>query len=424
MLISELVEMLQIAFEYLKTFFQYLFLVIFFYYLTISAYAWRKKKEKPYISYKPKNKFAIVISAYNEEKVISHAVESLKKLKYPNELYDIYVVADNCTDKTAIIAEKAGAKVYERLDSEKRGKGYTLEWIFKKICSEDMDYDAVSVFDADNLVASNFLQVMNKHLCMGHDVVQGYLDSKNPSDTWISSNNSIAFWIGNRFIQLPRYYLGLSCYLGGTGFVISTKILKEFGWDATCLTEDLEFSIKLVLKGKKVYWAHDAVIYDEKPLSLKQSWKQRRRWMQGHFDCVQRFFLKLMVKAIKDKDRVALDAAVYLTQPLVISVNGLAIIAGFLIILFKILSLTVTFEFILMAIGIMFLLYLTVFFILIEGKVTKNIIKYIIAMPIYNLTWIPIIVLGIKDRNNKEWVHTIHTRAIEIDEIEKLEKVG
>ena len=98
----------------------------------------------------------------------------------------------------------------------------------------------------------------------------------------------------------------------------------------------MEFSLKLILRGKKVYWAHDAVIYDEKPLKLAQSWRQRKRWMQGHFDCTKRFFKDLVVKAYKEKNFAALDGAIYLTQPFIVVANGLIIISGFVYILFRI----------------------------------------------------------------------------------------
>lgn len=102
-------------------------------------------------------------------------------------------------------------------------------------------------------------------------------------------------------IQLARNNIGLSNQLGGTGFAISTETLKELGWGATCLTEDLEFSVKLVLSGEKVGWAHDAIIYDEKPLTLKASWKQRKRWMQGFADVSTRYGMKLLKKHGKIK---------------------------------------------------------------------------------------------------------------------------
>lgn len=108
----------------------------------------------------------------------------------------------------------------------------------------------------------------------------GYLDSKNPNDTWISGVFSISFWVVNHVWHLAKY-IGLSSCLGSTGMCISTDILRRHGWGATCLTEDMEFTMKALLK---VYLllGHDAIVYDEKPLTFMQSWNQRKRWAQGH----------------------------------------------------------------------------------------------------------------------------------------------
>ena len=225
--------------------------VIFIYFFLVSAFGWLKRKEEPLSDFPVKNKFAILIAAHNEEKVIASAIRSLKEIDYPKDMYDIYVIADNCDAATAEVARDAGAQVHERFDSVKRGKGHSLEWMFDKLLAMDIEYDAVCILDADNLVSKNFFLEMNKRLCQGDKVVQGYLDSKNPNDSWVSANYSIAYWISNRIFQLPRYYLGLNCALGGTGFVMSVDVLKEIGWGATCLTEDLEFSLKLVQKNMK-----------------------------------------------------------------------------------------------------------------------------------------------------------------------------
>ena len=55
-----------------------------------------------------KNKYAVLISARNEEKVIANLIETIKKQDYPQKLIKIFVVADNCTDNTAQIAKDAG----------------------------------------------------------------------------------------------------------------------------------------------------------------------------------------------------------------------------------------------------------------------------------------------------------------------------
>lgn len=399
------------------------------YYLLISFFGIYKKKKNTGI--KPKKSFALIVAAHNEEAVIQDMVVSLKRLNYPNELYDIFVIADNCTDRTAKKARQKGAIVYERFIPEKRGKGYALDWMFSILFKAKKKYDAVAIFDADNLVQKDFLLEMNNKLCSGYKVVQGYLDSKNPKDTWITGSYSIAFWTSNRMFQNSRNNIGVSNQLGGTGFCIETEILKELGWGATCLTEDLEFTCKLVLNGYKVGWAHDAIIYDEKPLTMKQSWRQRRRWMQGFADVSGRYFFKLLWKSIKEFNFTALDCALYSIQPIVIIVLGFSmLITGghYVYNAFNSISninnavlVTPNWNMI-KVLGILLSIFqflYTPFILFLEKKLDLKIFWYYILYPIYSITWLPISIEGILNKNKKEWNHTVHTRSISVSDIEK-----
>jgi len=406
----------------------YVVYIITIYYLCISFFGiWRKKED---VEVEPKKSFALIIAAHNEEVVIEGIVESLKRLNYPKYLYDIFVIADNCTDKTALKARKKGAIVYERKNRKKRGKGYALEWMFDRIFSMDKKYDAVAIFDADNLAHKNFLREMNKKLCEGYKVVQGYLDSKNPEDTWITGSYSIAFWTSNRMFQLSRSNVGLSSQLGGTGFCIDTEILEQLGWGATCLTEDLEFTCKLVLHGYRVGWAHDAIIYDEKPLTLSQSWRQRKRWMQGFADVASRYFFKLLKRSIFKFSFVALDCALYSIQPIIAILIGISAVTGLvqycmkasnLISNFNVIVYSINFNlFTIVAIIFSILQYIyTPFILILEKKLNLKIFWYYIIYPFYAITWFPISVQGIIDKNKKEWSHTVHTRSVKINDLEK-----
>jgi cellulose synthase/poly-beta-1,6-N-acetylglucosamine synthase-like glycosyltransferase len=401
-------------------------LIISMYYLCISFFGLYRKKEP--VASEPKKSFALIVAAHNEEMVIQDIIHSLNRLDYPKELYDVFVVADNCTDKTAVKSKAAGAIVYERSHKTKRGKGFALEWMFDKIFKLDKKYDAVVIFDADNLASRNFLREMNNKLCEGYKVVQGYLDSKNPHDTWMAASYSIGFWTSNRMFQLSRKNLGLSNQLGGTGFCVDTDILKELGWGATCLTEDLEFTCKLVLNGLKVGWAHDAVVYDEKPLTLSQSWWQRKRWMQGFTDVNSRYFFKLLKKGIKEFNFTAIDCALYSIQPMLIIVLGMSTLLDYFS---KISNLPDiinnlihpskinTIGVILLIISILQFLY-TPIVLLMDRKLDFKIFLYYFIFPIYTITWLPISIVGIIDRNKKEWSHTLHTRSVNITELEKV----
>lgn len=401
------------------------------YYLFLSIFGMYKKKRK--LIENGRRTFAVVIPAHNEEKVIENTVKSIQKLNYPNELYDIFVIADNCTDATAQLVSNLGANVFEREDKEHGGKGYALQYFFKKLFTLDKEYRSVLIVDADNILHPNFLEEMNKKMNQGYKVVQGFLDSKNAWDTPISAFYSIEFWATNRMLKLSRDNLGLSAQLGGTGFAVDSDILKHYGWDATCLTEDLEFTCKLVMNNYKVGWAHDAIIYDEKPLTLKASWHQRKRWMQGFADVYSTYFWPLMKKGFKDFDLRAMDCAVYTIQPILLIIFGINTVAGVynsivelpnVIRRYHYMTFPKTFGILDIILGILLLyqvLYVPIQMYMDKKLSLKSIITYIFY-PFYSATWIPIAILGIIHRDKKEWVHTEHTRSIELDDIAELNK--
>lgn len=450
--------------------FQLVVFALMMYYFILAFFGFKRKSEKK--NYTPTKKFAMIVAAHNEEVVIGKLIESMLNQNYPRELFDIFVIADNCTDNTAKIARKYGVYVYERFNKEQRGKGYALEWMFDKIFKMKKKYDAVAIFDADNLVSKNWCKEINSKMLEGYKVVQGYIDSKNPNDSWISASYSIAFWTQNRMYQLARSNVGLSNQIGGTGFAIDIDILKEFGWGATCLTEDLEFSCKLILNGEKVGWAHDAIIYDEKPLTLKQSWVQRRRWMQGFTDVASRYFFKLLKKGIKERKWFVLDCALYVIQPFFTLMIGISTILSFIqsmipshIFIMSYLTGDFTFkligviQFIVTPLMLkldkkissglfwMVLFYTSNVFVLpIFATQADNYIQVLIIDLVYNLafllaaalflgkkklimffrfllyglytlTWIPITVEGMLRKNNKEWNPTKHVRNIEICDV-------
>lgn len=300
--------------------------IFWLYQFIVSICSLVKLKDKPILEDK-QNRFMAIIPAHNEESVIRNLVESLTKQDYPKELYDIYVIADNCTDKTAEIAKKAGAIVYERFDEEHKTKGHALKWFLNQKIEEDAPYDAFCVFDADNIVDEKFLKNMNKKLCQGEDVVQGYRDIKNPTDSWVSAGYAIFYWTMNRFYHLARYNLGLSPLINGTGFMVKFDVVKPNGWDTQTLTEDIEFSLKRIIAGKKLGWATDAIVYDEQPVGFKQSWSQRSRWTVGHIQCIQNYTKDLAVATKEKKTLMNFDGFLYIIGSIPMFILTLVLLA-------------------------------------------------------------------------------------------------
>lgn len=300
--------------------------IFWIYQLVISVCSLVKLKEKPILEEKV-NRFMAIIPAHNEENVIGPLVESLINQNYPKDYYDIYVIADNCTDRTAEIAENAGAIVLKRFDEEHKTKGYALQWFLEQKIKEDAPYDAFCIFDADNIVDSNFLKAMNKKLCQGEDVVQGYRDIKNPTDSWVSAGYALFYWTMNRFYHLARYNVGLSPLINGTGFMVRFDVIKPDGWNTNTLTEDIEFSLKRIINGKKLGWATDAIVYDEQPVGFKQSWKQRTRWTVGHIQCLERYTKPLAAAVKEHKTMMNFDGLLYLIGSIPMFILTLVLLA-------------------------------------------------------------------------------------------------
>lgn len=283
------------------------------YFFVIGMFAMRPNPK--YKSMQPKNKFAIVIAARNEEAVIGKLVESLNKQDYPKELYDIIVIPNNCTDDTESAAREKGAKIF-RCKRSIKSKGEVLAEFFDYMLEHrhqiENCYDAYCIFDADNLVDENFLKSMNEAREEGANAAQGYRDSKNPYDSAISSSYSIYYYIANRFYNHARHHIGLSALINGSGFMVSHELIEKLGgWDTKTMTEDIEITAKCVLMGQRVFWVPEAIIYDEQPITFAQSWKQRRRWTTGLIQGVELYFWPLLKKTFKERSLRSFDVIMF-----------------------------------------------------------------------------------------------------------------
>ncbi|PTL85149.1 glycosyl transferase family 2 [Vitiosangium sp. GDMCC 1.1324] len=377
-------------------------------------------KPRPTPPSPPRHTFAVLVPAHNEARVIVENIRSLLAQDYPRELFRIFVIADNCTDDTAAVARTAGAdEALERFDSELRGKGHALVWARDQV-ERQYQPDAYCVFDADNVASRNFLQVMNTRLAQGERIIQGYLDTKNPSDTWVTKAISAAYWISNRLWQLARSRLGLSNALGGTGYCVRRELLRQYEPDPTCLTDDLELQMRLLLEGFRVGWAHEAVTYDEKPLTLRQSWRQRVRWMQGHWDVARRYALPLFKRALLNHSLAQFDGALYCIQPALAVVGtlvGLALVLGACL-LSQPQELAPPFSMPLHAWALLLCAYgvYPMLAMYLEGVRARLYLNYACSL-LFAVTWLPITLLGMMKSRNKEWVHTEHTRSVSIEQV-------
>lgn len=273
-------------------------------YLDVLSVAAVTKRHGPE-SVPPRHRFALLVPAHNEERQLPRLLASLAALDYPRALYDVHVVADNCTDRTALTASTAGALVHERHDTRLRGKGYALKWLLEQLRNAHSQYDAYVVVDADSVVSANLLAVMNSYVARGDQVVQCYDGVLNRQESWVSAISYVALALFNNLRPLGRDALGLSVGLRGNGMCFTSGIIERFGWEVFGLVEDHAYHVQLVSAGVRVRYAAEASVLAEQPTSLAQAYSQSIRWERGRFELMSWRFL---VQGIRRHDPAQLDA--------------------------------------------------------------------------------------------------------------------
>ena len=302
--------------------------------LNVGAIVGLVTKPKKYPHAKKNHKYAILIAARNEEKVIGNLIDSIKKQNYPSELIDTFVVADNCSDNTYLVAKEAGAIAYERFNTEQKGKSYALDYLIKKINEEypDNGYEAFFIFDADNLLDKNYIKEMNNAYDSGVKVCTSFRDSKNFGDSWVSANSAMMFYMECSMTHQTKTRSNVGTYVSGTGYYIDADIIKENGgWIHHLMIEDVEFSLDSAIKGYKTMYCADAVFYDEQPITLKDSYTQRLRWCKGGHQCFAKYFCSLIKKIVTGKNKLT-------CMGLMVHVAPIPIIGFFWICLYSIIT--------------------------------------------------------------------------------------
>ncbi|MGL5042268.1 MAG: glycosyltransferase family 2 protein [Culicoidibacterales bacterium] len=403
---------------------QGLAMIPFFYTIFLVFISW-KKPERDYQHHAPEKKFLVFVPSHNEENVVGHIIENLLfKMNYPKELFDVYVIADNCSDSTAAISRSAGANVIEHFSApgEPKGKPYGIKYALDYIGDRLSNYDYVAIFDADNLVGVDYFAEMNSQLLSDPTikVSQGYLDAKNVDSSIVSLGYSMAYYQTNRFFCYARNKIKMSPVIGGTGFVMDVKVLEEIGWTVNSLTEDLEFQMQCVLNNYRIVWNHFAPIYDEKPTEYTQSIIQRVRWSRGHWTVKHRYFNDVIKKSFLAYyregriDGVSLDAALYIFAPFIAGTSLIALVAN--MILFP----AQTFVLVGVILAAIFIsVHLAKYAMKADSKQTSNssVGRMMLGMLWYTISSMFIHIYGMLTYKQNVWVRTEHKVDTAIEDL-------
>jgi 1,2-diacylglycerol 3-beta-glucosyltransferase len=260
-------------------------------------------------------RFAVLVPAHDEEAVIETTLASLGRMSYPPERWIAFVVADNCSDATAQIAGRAGARVLERHEPHQRGKGRALNWALDRVLASPDAPEAIAIVDADCEVSSNLLERLDRRLRSGAVAVQASYTVANPGASTSSALRFAAFALMNTVRPLGKAHLRLSAGLLGTGMAFRRAVLDRHRFAPSSLVEDTDLHLRLVTEGERVEFEPDARVMSDMPTSLGPSRAQQTRWEGGRIELLRTWTRPLLATAIRRRDPVCLHAWLELLVP-------------------------------------------------------------------------------------------------------------
>lgn len=379
---------------------------------------------------KKQHTYAFFIAAHNEEAVIANLVKSIKDQDYPSELIDVFVVADACTDNTAQAAREAGAIVYERNDLSRKGKSWVMDYGFDRILREyPGKHEAFFIFDADNLLSRDYVTVMNDAFDQGYLALTSYRNSKNFGSSWISSAYATWFIREARYLNNARMICHTSCAVSGSGYLVSAKLIEGMkGWDFHTLTEDIQFSTFCAIHGVRIGYA-PAEFFDEQPVTLKASIKQRMRWTKGFYQVLFTYGRHMFKSIGKFHRFAAYDMLMVVGPAMLLTLMCLLVNVTFIAVGSLSHGFLATDAEIEMAIGsiIMMLAYMygTFFVMGLSTTVTEwkhihcpqkwRIFTNLFTFPLFMFTYVPLTVAALFLK--VDWVPTPHDVSVTLDEV-------
>jgi cellulose synthase/poly-beta-1,6-N-acetylglucosamine synthase-like glycosyltransferase len=232
-----------------------------------------------------------LVPAHDEEALIGSCVQSLRRMQYPADAFAVWVVADNCSDRTAALARQAGAHCLERADPARPGKPHAVAWALAQLPIRD--FDAVAIIDADAVVDTEFARGLAAAGPLRGKVVQPFNGVRNPSDNAMTRMAAVLATANHRLAFAVKTRAGLNVPLGA-GMCIGADILARDGWRVFSIGEDWEFYALLTERGARTESAPGARLYAEEARSLRQSAPQRHRWAAGKLTVLWRYARRIL----------------------------------------------------------------------------------------------------------------------------------
>ena len=246
-----------------------------------------------------KGKFAILIPARDESRVIEELLNSILNQTRKINSDDVYVIVEEESDKTVELVKNKNMNIIFRHDLSKKRKGYALDDAIKEILEQKKHYDAYFIFDADNVLDKDYIKNMEEAYEDGYDIGIGYRNTKNGNDSVIAAASSLTFSMINTLGNEHKTKCNNTLTISGTGFYIKGDIVEKLsGYPFNSLTEDYELTLYATLNDLTTTYVKNAIFFDEQPVKYNITINQRTRWIKGFFEARKKYIPLLLKKEI------------------------------------------------------------------------------------------------------------------------------
>ncbi len=212
----------------------------------------------------------LIISAYNEERVIAKKLENTVALEYPKDRLEVIVVSDGSTDTTdQIVASFADMGITLLRQLQREGKTAGLNAGVAKAKGDIIVFSDANIFyqpDAINFLVRNFADP--QVACVTGD--SRYMDLQSTA-AHMQENN---YWNYERFIRSMESRLGSTVGGDGAIFAIRRNVYKPLSNDAV---HDFLVPLELVCNGFRCVFESRAVGYEPSAGDFKGEFRRKRR---------------------------------------------------------------------------------------------------------------------------------------------------
>jgi len=343
--------------------------------------------------------FTVLIPAHNEAGTINKTLEAINQQITEND--KVLVVADNCCDDTALIAQQYGAEAIERTNEFDRGKGFALDFGIKHL--EDTSPTVVIIIDADCIVKQGTLQKLACASVIHNRPIQALYMMQYSKPTLKQRISEFAWLVKNKVRPFGLFNIGLPCQLMGTGMAFPWKIISSASLATSNIVEDMKMGLDMAQAGHAPIFLPNGLVTSSFPETGNAEQEQKKRWEHGQLNVMFSVLPTMLIRSIKNRSKEAFVMVLdLLVPPLALLTLVIVLLTLGSVILFWLNG-----GFIPLTLSLISLLILTIsmFITWVKWGRTTVSLTDLFMIPVYVISKIPLYVLAVFKRQ-KEWIRT------------------